>query len=704
MSNTKYFDRELSWLEFNQRVLNEALDEQVPLLERLKFLAITSMNLDEFFRVRVGALTRMIEAEAGTRAPSGLTATEQLSAVRERIAVMVSEQYRCYLQEISPDLVAHGIRQLHEGELNSVQKMMLKQVFEQEILSVLTPMSVGDGVRFPLLANQILTMCVRLAPRTNENAAERPPGNDRFALIPFGRTLSRFYSVPAESGFAYLSLEDIVTKFIQEFFPGEEVEECHPFRLTRNADVEVQEFTPQGLAVNMAEVILARTEADCLRVEISAAASTLMVEFLKSEVDVSDEQIYRSPGPVDLGAFMELSGRSGFENLKYDPWPPVRSPEIQREEILFDAISEKDILLLHPYESFEPVVRLIDEAADDPDVIAIKQTLYRIGRNSAIVSALKRAVDNGKHVTVLLELKARFDEERNLKQARELESIGAQVIHGVKGLKTHAKVCIIVRREPGGVQRYVHFGTGNYNESTAKLYSDVSLLTCDEDLGADAIAFFNSIAGDSQPPQNYRKLESAPLRLRSTLIKLIEGETKRAETGQEAKIMVKINALTDTALIDTLYAASQAGVKIFLNIRGICCLKPGVKGLSENIRVSSLVDRFLEHARVLYVHHGGSPQVYISSADWMPRNLDLRKELLVPIQDPKCRRQLIHILDAYRQDNVKSSYLNEDGSYSKRKLKEESAFRAQESLYEEARIATNKIAKKQRTMFEPHHF
>lgn len=702
MSETNYFDRELSWLEFNQRVLNEALDSSVPLLERLKFLAITSSNLDEFFRVRVGALTRLIESNAAKKAPSGLTPTEQMDAVQKRISRMVSDQYDCLLTQLIPKLEENGIRQLRDDELNSTQKLMLSQVFENEILSVLTPMSVGEGIQFPLLANQILNVCVRLAPREDDSDL---PKLDRFAVIPFGRTLSRFYSLPSESGFAYMALEDIVSMWIDEFFPGETVLECQPFRLTRNAEVEVQEFTPQGLAVNMAEVILARTEADCLRLEIPDDSSMQLIDFLKSEVSVTDEQVHRLPGPVDLGAYMELAGRQGFENLKYENWPPVRSPEVPAEELMFEAITEKDVLLFHPYESFEPVVRFVEEAADDPDVIAIKQTLYRIARDSKIVRALKRAVDNGKHVTVLLELKARFDEERNLKQAREMEAIGAQVIHGVKGLKTHAKVCIVVRREPGGIQRYIHFGTGNYNESTAKLYSDASLLTCNEELGADAIAFFNSIAGDSQPPQNYRQLESAPLRLRDTLLSLIKAEVKRAEAGKDARLMVKVNALTDTALIDALYKASQAGVRIFLNIRGICCLKPGVPGLSENIRVSSIVDRFLEHARIIYVHNGGDPQVFISSADWMPRNLDQRKELLVPVTDPKCRRQLIHILDLFRKDNVKASFLNADGSYAKLpRAEQDEPFRAQDALYEEARIATNRIAKKQRTMFEPHHF
>lgn len=703
MSETKYFDRELSWLEFNQRVLNEALNPRVPLLERLKFLAITSSNLDEFFRVRIGALTRLIDSGTAAKSPSGFMPTEQLAAIQSRVRKMVDDQHACYLNQLAPELAAEGIRRLKPEELNATQKLVVRQVFQNEILSVLTPMAVGEDRLFPLLANQMLNVCVRLAaqPAESENA---PPAVERYAVIPFGRTLSSFFSVPAEQGLGYMHLEDIVTMFIGEFFPGEEVEECHAFRITRNAEVDLEELSPYGLASNMADVLIARTASDCLRLEIEATASVSLIQFLMQETGVTEDQVYRLSGPVDLGAFMELASRRGFEHLKYEAWPPIRSASVAADELMFDIISEKDVLLFHPYESFEPVVRLIEEAADDPDVIAIKQTLYRISRDSAIIKALKRAVDNGKHVTVLLELKARFDEERNLKQARELEAIGAQVIHGVKGLKTHAKVCIIVRREPGGIQRYVHFGTGNYNESTAKLYSDISLLTCNEDFVADAIAFFNSIAGDSQPPQNYRKLESAPLRLRSALKTMIDSEAKRAANGQEARIMIKLNALTDTVLIDALYAASQAGVKIFMNIRGICCLKPGIPGLSENIRVVSIIDRYLEHARLLYMHHGGDPRVFISSADWMRRNLDNRKELLVPVEDPKCRRRLIHIMEVFQKDNMKSSVLQPDGSYLQEIPTKGDLFRAQEILYREVRMATHRLAMKQRTMFEPHHF
>jgi len=699
-ATTVYFDRELSWLEFNQRVLNEALDPDVPLFERLKFLAISSSNLDEFFRVRVGALFMLVEAGATRRAPSGMTPAEQLRRVRERVRRMVADQYRCYLSELIPQLAEEGIARLLPPQLNATQRRLVRQIFEQELFSVLTPMAIEEAGQFPLLANQVLCICVRLPPRDNPDGPENT--GPRFAVIPVSKSLSRFITVPSEKGLAYMHLEDVIAMSISDFFPGEEVEESVTFRITRNAEVEVQELTPYGLAWNMADVLLARTSADCIRLEIDQEASPEILEFLKKELGVADEEIMKVPGPVDLGAQMELVGRRGFESLREEPWPPVNSPEVPSEELMFDILSSRDVLLYHPYESYEPVVRLIEEAADDPDVIAIKQTLYRISRDSQIVKALLRAVENGKHVTVLLELKARFDEERNLKQARELEQRGAQVIYGVKGLKTHAKLCIIVRREPHGIQRYMHFGTGNYNETTARIYSDASLLTCNEDLGIDALAFFNTITGYSQPPYSYRKLAAAPLRLRDTLQELVETETGRRRDGEPAKIMLKLNSITDTTLINTLYEASQAGVEIHLNVRGICCLKPGVPGLSENIRVVSIVDRFLEHARILYFENGGDPKLFISSADWMTRNLDHRKELLVPIENESCRQRLLAILETYFKDNVKASMLLPDGNYQRIHEQDLPAQRSQEALYRMARESVRRLERRRRTLFEPH--
>ncbi len=697
--SAKYFDRELSWLEFNQRVLHEAFDVDVPLLERLKFLAISASNLDEFYRVRVGALHRLIENNVSQVADSGLTPDQQLTAVNYRLSKMVSDQYECYLNDLSPKLVEHGLVRLSENQLNAAQKLMLKQIVDKEILSILTPMAVEPGEFFPQLQNQTLNICVRLGLDPSSKAEQPQP---RFAVIPMGQTLPRCLSLPSEAGLAYMHLEDVVIMSINKFFPGEEILECATFRPTRNAEVEVQELTPYGLAVNMADVLQARTTSSCVRVEVAATASAEVVEFLAEAFEIVETEIYRLPGPLALGEFMSLASRRGFERLQYQPWPPVNSPSVPKEDLMFDILAEKDVLLIHPYDSFEPVVRLLQEAAEDPDVISIKQTLYRISRNSPIIAALKKAIENGKHVSVLLELKARFDESRNLKQARELEAVGAQVILGVKGLKTHAKICIIVRREPHGIQRYMHFGTGNYNEVTARIYSDVSLLTSNEDLGADAIAFFNSISGYSQPPQSYRKLEAAPLRLREALKEMIEAEAERALAGLKAKIVVKVNAITDTVLIDALYAASQAGVEILLNVRGICCLKPGVKGMSENIRVISIVDRFLEHARIMYFYHGGDKKVFISSADWMSRNLDNRKELLTPVEDTVARQHLINTLASYFNDNVKASVLQPDGTYTYLHPEGNEVYRSQEKLYQVSRDAVLRAQKRQRTMFEPH--
>ena len=707
-TQTPYFDRELSWLEFNQRVLNEALDPDVPLLERLKFLAISSANLDEFFRVRVGALSLLEQGDTGRSAPSGLSPRQQLEAVRARVSSMVADQYECYLNDLAPQLIEQGIQRLGPQQLNATQRKMVRQIFDQEILAVLTPMAIEETTPFPLLPNQMLSICLRLPPVTptddvvSGSAAPEPAPQSRFAIIPCGRNVSRFLSVPSEKGLAYMQLEDIIAMFADEFFPGEEVEEVIPFRIARNAEVEVQELTPYGLAWNMVDVLRARTTSDCIRLEIDQSASPELLTFLKQRLDISDEEITQVPGPVDLGAFMDLAGTRGFESLRYEPWPPVDSPEVPAEELMFDILADRDVLLYHPYESFEPVVRLVEEAADDPDVIAIKQTLYRISRDSPIIKALRRAVENGKHVTVLLELKARFDEERNLKQARELEAVGAQVIHGVKGLKTHAKLCIVVRREPHGIQRYLHFGTGNYNESTARIYSDVSFLTADEDLGMDALSFFNAISGYSQPPFRYRKLSAAPLRLRDTLKELIESEISRRHDGEPARIIAKLNALTDPSLIDALYSASQAGVEVLLNIRGICCLKPGIDGLSENVRVVSIVDRFLEHARVLYFHHGGESKVFISSADWMARNLDHRKELLVPIESEPLQRRLTSILETYFEDNRKSWELGPDGRYRRVEADGNQSVRSQEELYRQARETVRRVERRRRTVFEPH--
>ena len=755
-AESRFFNRELSWLEFDQRVLDEARDPTIPLLERLKFLAITSSNLDEFTMVRVGSLQLLLAEGESHPDPNGLTTAEQLRAIGERMHSFADEQYRVYLSELEPALTQAGLRRVRPKELNDLQKKHVHALFEQEIFPVLTPMAVAvllesaagdlapgasvdearsakkraskkkvaplaaptipvpprtdsatsvtdapvffpsaDTPSFPPVINQSLSLCVRLAPSVGSIVP-------RFAIVPFGRNRQRFLTLPSESGFSFILLEDVVGLFLAQLFPGETIEECVPFRITRNADLELREDLAFDLLREMQEIVNARREGACVRLEVAESGSQTVREFLQSAVEVSDEWVFAVPGPLDLGAFFRLTDSQGFDALRYEPWSPKPQPQVDPAERLFTTICRRDVLLYHPYESFDPVVRLIEEAADDPDVLAIKQTLYRSSAKSPIVAALKRAALKGKYVTAVVELKARFDELRNIEWARDLERAEVQVIYGVKGLKTHAKVCLIVRREPQGITRYVHFGTGNYNEITSRIYSDVSLMTCNDDLGADATAFFNAITGYSQP-QQFRKIEMAPIGLRDKLLEMIEAEAERKKHGQKAVIMAKFNALVDERMIEALYAASKEGVKIRLNVRGICCLRPGVPGLSENITVTSVVDRFLEHARVFYFYHGGDERLFISSADWMPRNLDRRVELLVPVEDPACRTKLMAILKTHFQDNVKAKKLLPDGSYERVKSSSSAEpCRSQEVLYRRAIDAIEQAERAALTVFEPH--
>ena len=609
---------------------------------------------------------------------------------------MTADQYRCYQEDLEPPLAAAGLRRVRPDDLGKSQRRLARQVFENEIYSILTPMAVTSADDFPLLPNQMLSLCVRLkAPADAEDQSAR------FAVLPLGPGTPRFISLPAESGYSYLMLEDLAGMFADRFFVGEEVAECVPFRITRDADVSVREDSAADLLVEMQQVLQERRVADCVRLEIDRSASGMVLSFLRESLQLEASDIFALPGPLDLSAWMQLADRQGFDALKYDPWPPQPAPSVPVDRPMFEIIAAQDVLLYHPYESFEPVVRLVEEAARDPDVLAIKQTLYRTSRDSPIVAALQRAAENGKHVTVIVELKARFDEARNITWAQRLEQAGAQVIYGVKGLKTHAKVCLIVRREPQGIQRYVHFGTGNYNESTARVYSDASLLSSDADLGADAVAFFNAVTGYSQP-MKYHKIESAPFGLRDRLLELIRTETELAHDRRPARIVAKVNALLDEKLIDALYTASQAGVEIQLNVRGICCLRPGVPGLSETIEVVSIVDRYLEHARIFYFQHGGEGRVFLSSADWMPRNLDRRIELLVPVEAQAARQRLTDILSAYFQDNVKARRLLADGRHERVAADGREPFRAQEALYEQCRAAVKAAENERVTTFQPH--
>jgi polyphosphate kinase len=736
----RFFNRELSWLEFNQRVLDEASDQSIPLLERLKFLAITASNLDEFSMVRVGSL-QMLQAEGEMRPdPAGMTTTQQLKAIGDRMQSFLVEQYKCLLTDIEPALAAVGMRRLKASELNDRQVQHVQQFFEQEIFPILTPLAVvcpnskadtaattvaeptssksksrkkkgapestvveeselkdsdlDDIPSFPPLINQSISLCVRLACSDDESSL-------RIAIVPFGRTRQRFISVPDESGYSYILLEDVVSLFLARFFPGETIEESVAFRITRNADLELREDQASDLLTKMQEIVNARRQSDCVRLELADHASAEVRKFLQSSVNVPDRWVFAAPGPLDLAAFFRLTDSQGFDSLRYEAWSPQPSTEIEPSECMFEAIARHDILLYHPYESFDPVVRFIDEAADDPDVLAIKQTLYRTSAKSPIVAALKRAAQKGKYVTAVVELKARFDEQRNIEWARDLERADVQVVYGVKGLKTHAKICLIVRREPHGIQRYVHFGTGNYNEITSRIYSDASLMTCHEDLGADATSFFNAVTGYSQP-QRFSQIEMAPVGLREKLLEMIDAEIEHKRHRQKAQIYGKLNALVDEQMIEALYAASQAGVKIRLNVRGVCCLRPGVPGLSENITVTSVIDRFLEHARILFFHHGGDERLFISSADWMPRNLDRRVELLVPIEDSASKRKLITVLKTGFADNVKAKRLLPTGRYEPvRATDSNESVRSQEVLYRKTVEGIEDAARAALATFEP---
>jgi polyphosphate kinase len=690
-----YINRELSWLEFNQRVLDQAQYAKVPVLERLKFLAITASNMDEFFMVRVGGLQLQQAQGIDTADPSGMSVSEQLTAVYARVAQIIRDQYDCFLNAVEPNLTQEGLERVVASTASARSRESMRRFFEEEVYPVISPMDLDPDAPFPLLSNLGFYLCVRMA----SGDADQP---HRFAFIPLGKSLSRFVTLPSDRGYSYALLEDVISHFVELYYPGKRIEECIAFRVTRNADVSVREDSASDLIVGMEEVLVSRRSADFVRLEIAAGVSEETLSFLSEKLRVDDRDVFRIPGPLDLSALMSLTDIEGFPALRDPVWPAQRSPQIDPAKPMIQNIAEQDLLLCHPYESFEPVVRLVEEAATDPDVLAIKQTLYRTSRKSPIVAALKRAAELGKYVTAVVELKARFDEARNMEWARELERSGVQVIYGVRGLKTHAKICIVVRRESAGIVRYVHFGTGNYNEATARMYSDVSFLTCDESLGKDASAFFNAITGYSQP-QAYEKLESAPLGLRKKLVAMIDGETRRSLQGQRAFVDAKLNALVDPELIEALYRASRAGVKVRLNIRGICCLRPGVPGLSENITVVSIVDRFLEHARVLHFHHGGEDAVFISSADWMPRSLDRRIELLTPVEDGQIKRKLVEILGTYFQDNQNAWGLRPEGRYERLEpVDGQGRVRAQKVLYQGAVEKVKLADLAARTKFEPH--
>ena len=714
----RFINRELSWLEFNQRVLDQAADASLPLLERAKFLAITSSNLDEFMMVRVGSLKMQYQRNSMVRDPSGMTVAEQLQAVASRCRQIVDRQYHVFHGSLEPQLADADIRHIDLSDCSDRCSEAADERFHNDVFAVLSPQAIFHERPFPLLQGLNLSVCVRIkaepkpgdaavavenadgdpAEKETPNKSEQPEWD--FVVIPLGRTLPRIIPMPSDRGHAYVLLEELVKHYVEDFFPGREVAECIAFRITRNADVELREDSAADLMVGMEDVLESRRQSRPVRIEYTAGASDPMLAFLSEKLSLRSEDLFAIDGPLDLTYLFTLHGLEGFDALRDEPWPAQGTPDIDPAESMFTTIAAGDLLMVHPYEKFDPVVRMIEEASVDPDVLAIKQVLYRTSRNSPIVAALMRAAEHGKYVSVIVELKARFDEARNIEWAREMEQAGVQVIYGIRGLKTHAKVCIIVRRESQGIVRYLHFGTGNYNEVTANLYSDISLLTCNEELGIDATSFFNCVTGASQP-QQLQHLSSAPITLRRKILDLIESETRRAQAGQRGEIIAKLNALVDTQIIDALYRASQEGVRVLLNIRGVCCLKPGVKGLSETIKVVSIVDRYLEHARVVSFRHGGDDELYISSADWMPRNLDRRVELLIPVDDAACRKKLQETLRTYFKDTTNTWVMQSTGAYVRIQPSEEGV-RSQKVLYDRTAKAMKAIRQSRRTRFQTH--
>ncbi len=686
----QYFNRELSWLEFNQRVLEEARDPSNPMLERLKFLAITASNLDEFFMVRVGGLHMARKAGRRKKDPSGRTPLAQLREVSRRARAMMNDLHGCFNEVVSPALGAGGIVHANIDLLSSDQESAVYELFVDELFPVITPVAAERGKAFPRIQNLALHQLVRLQPKGGKDK------DDRYAVISLDRAGARIVQLPAESGYEYVLREEVVRKYAANWFPGYEVKECAAFRVTRNADFAVQEDEAPDLLSGMEEVLEERKSGDCIRLEVQADISKDLLKYLCAQLSADAEKTYLIEGILNMKDFMAMAFLEGFDELKTEAWPPQPSPNVIPNEPMFGQIAARDLLFYHPYESFDPVIRFIEEAAADADTMAIKMVLYRTSSDSAIIAALKRAAANGVNVTVLMELKARFDEAQNIGWARDLEHCGVQVIYGVKGYKTHAKICLVVRREPTGIVRYCHFGTGNYNESTARLYGDISYLTCNRELGEDASGFFNALCGYAQP-SDFNMISIAPIGMRDKLIELIEFETERAKNGKKALIHAKVNSMVDVALSEKLYDAARAGVKIHLNVRGICCLKP-----IANIEVVSIVDRNLEHARIIHFHHGGKPRVYIASADWMPRNLDKRLELMIPVEDTDCRDRLIGIMKTHMADNQSSWRLNRDGSYQRSAATPGPGIRSQELLYHQACEAMIAAKKYRRTRFEPH--
>lgn len=658
--NERFTNRELSWLAFNKRVLSEAKDNHLPLMERLKFLSITASNLDEFFMVRVASLKDQVNAGYTKKDIAGMTSKEQIDAILKETHKFATAQYNTYNRSFLPSLKKNGLKIVTEFEkLTEEQADYVDNYFQKEVFPVLTPMAVDSSRPFPLIRNRSLNIGALLMDKKKKGTID-------FATVQVPSVLPRVVTIPTDGDncTTVILLEQIIEKNIQKLFLNYRVLCQAPFRVMRNADLSIDEDEAADLLIEIEKQLKKRQWGEAIRLEVEDNIDKRLLKTLRKEFNLSEDAIFKINGPLDLTFLMKVYDIEGFDHLKEPKYIPQQPKMLDASRDLFEQIREHDILLHHPYETFDPVVNFVKKAASDPNVLAIKQTLYRVSSHSPIIASLAQAAENGKQVSVLVELKARFDEENNIVWAKKLEKAGCHVIYGLVGLKTHSKITLVVRKEEDEIRRYVHLGTGNYNDSTAKLYTDMGMFTSKTRYGEDATAVFNMLSGYSEPLV-WNKLSLAPLWLRGKFLSLIEREKEHAKNGRPARIIAKMNSLCDPGIIEALYDASEAGVKIDLIVRGICCLRAGIKGLSEHIRVRSIVGTFLEHSRIFYFENNGNAEYYMGSADWMPRNLDKRVEILFPVEDPILQEEIYHILHMQLSDTKKAHLLMPDGHYVK---------------------------------------
>lgn len=697
-----YLNRELSWLAFNDRVLEEAVDPNNPLLEKLKFLAITSSNLDEFFMIRVAGLKHQVENGIERRDIANMTPGEQIAKISSDAHDLVDKQYQ-YLNKILEDLEGEGLYFIDPENGTAAQKAWLEDYFQREIFPVVTPMAVDSSHPFPFLAQKSLNLALLLEKNEKADNADEDDVDVKTAIVPVPSVLPRIIALPANPEHPerkdFVFLENVIRHFASRLFVGYDLLEARAFRITRDADLYIDEEDAKDLVVEVERQLKKRQKGEAVRLEYEVGTSRFMQRFMVQSMNLEKEDLYAIDGPLDLTVYFSFCGIKGYDKLRF----PEAHPHCPWSELqlgdgnIFDMIRQKDLLIHLPYESFdESVVKFVASAAADKDVLAIKQTLYRVASSSPIIQALEKAAQNGKQVTVLMEVKARFDEANNILMARRLEKAGAHVIYGLVGLKTHSKCTLVIRREKDGIRRYVHVATGNYNASTAKLYTDLGILTCNDMFGIDASAFFNLLSGYSDPPM-WNKFLVAPLNLRERCMELVDREIQHAKNGEPAHMIAKMNSLLDKKVIEKLYEASAAGVKIELIVRGICVLIPGIPGVSDNITVRSIVGRFLEHSRVFWFENGGREELYIGSADWMPRNLNDRVELMVPVEDPELRNRIKKMVDTELADNQKARVMHTDGTWTKT-ISAEDPVNAQEIFQHlaEERDQNRKMTLKQR--------